>query len=100
MRWRLLFTAIVLVGCGKGAPPAPRSAPPVMPAPLALDPLPDAAPSSDARAEKLIAALADVSQEGVGYSGAYPGADFLPYPGTGRPAMMLLQQAPPVSSSL
>jgi hypothetical protein len=46
----------------------------------------------------LIAKLADVSKEGLGYAGAYAGTSFLPYPGSDQPGAMLLMQPAPVES--
>jgi hypothetical protein len=87
---RRLALALLLAACGR---PAPAQHTPPPPAPVASSPVP---PSS---AHALIESLADVSDEGLGYSGAYAGTDFLPYAGSGQPGVLLLQRPPPVPSA-
>jgi hypothetical protein len=48
----------------------------------------------------LIQQLADVSEEGLGYSSAYAGTDFLPYADAGQTGMLLLQRPPPAPSTV
>jgi hypothetical protein len=78
------------------APGDRASAPPR--AALQGDVLPPLDAASDRRARGLVAALADVSEEGMGYSAAYTGTEFLPYPESSDAGMLLLQRPPLVRS--
>jgi hypothetical protein len=73
-----LVLVVLLGGCGRGASAVPPSPDPV---------------------RELVAKLADVSEEGLGYSSAYSGVDFLPYADAAHAGVLLLQQAPPVPST-
>jgi hypothetical protein len=78
---------------------SPPGAPSASATALPPDPLPVLDATGDKRARELIAALAEVSEQGIGYAGAYSGTEFLPYPETSHAGVMLLQQPPPVSSA-
>ncbi|APR75103.1 Hypothetical protein A7982_00449 [Minicystis rosea] len=97
----MVLGVFVALGCSPSSAPAPNAsttqiegtAPAATAAPLVKD--------EDAmrRARAIIDTLASVKAQGLGYSAAYTGSEFLPYPKSGHAGMMLLQQAPPEPSS-
>ncbi len=59
-----------------------------------------ACPAATDDLEALIGRFRDVGAEGIGFSTSVSGWEFLPYPGSGEAAMVLLGQAPPQPSPI
>lgn len=90
--------ALALAACTRGGPTRHAAAHAPLTPPSAQGAASATHAANEAGVRRLIDALATISEEGMGYSGAYAGSDFLPYADASQPGMVLLGRPAPAPS--